>query len=282
MIKKHFSIDIKAPREKLWQVLWSDPSYRKWTSVFSEGSHAISDWEEGSRITFLSADGGGMYSCIEKKVPNEFMSFRHLGVVKDGVEQPLDEETKQWSGAMENYTIKASETGTVLTVDMDITEDFADYFGEKFPLALEKVKEMVEQEPNLATMNKMEKQERLELLHRKMLEEIQDYAIILLDRDGTILTWNKGVEKIKGYKQNEIIGQNFNIFYLPQDRQEKLPDRLIELASKEGRAKHIGRRVRKDGSIFWGSILITALHDDDGNVVGFTKLTKELRDNEID
>jgi len=61
-----------------------------------------------------------------------------------------------------------------------------------------------------------------------------------------------------------------------------LPEKLIDLAKKEGRAKHIGRRVRKDGTTFWGSILITALHDDDGNVVGFTKLTKELSDGELD
>ncbi len=127
-----------------------------------------------------------------------------------------------------------------------------------------------------------EKKERLELLHRKMIEEIQDFAIILLDLDGTILTWNKGVENIKGYKSEEIIGQNFRIFYLPQDRQEQIPEKLLDLAKREGRAKHIGRRVRRDGSIFWGSILITSLHDDKGNVVGFTKLTRELRDTEIE
>lgn len=128
----------------------------------------------------------------------------------------------------------------------------------------------------------MEKAKRLEQLYKKMIEEVQDFAIVLLDYDGTILTWNMGVEIIKGYKAHEIIGQNFNIFYLPQDRQEGLPQRLIEHAKKEGRAKHIGRRVRKDGTTFWGSILITALHDDEGNVVGFTKLTRELRDNEIE
>ena len=127
-----------------------------------------------------------------------------------------------------------------------------------------------------------EKQRKLQQLHNKMIEEVQDYAIILLDLDGTILSWNKGVEKIKGYKADEIIGQNFNIFYLPQDRQEQLPEQLLALASREGRAKHIGRRVRKDGTTFWGSILITALHDDYGEVLGFTKLTRELRDNEID
>ena len=128
----------------------------------------------------------------------------------------------------------------------------------------------------------VEKKSKLEELHRRMIEEIQDYAIILLDIDGTILSWNKGVERIKGYKADEIIGQNFSIFYLPRDRQEGIPNKLLELARKEGRARHIGRRVRKDGSIYWGSILITALHDEDDNVVGFTKLTRELRDNEID
>ena len=128
----------------------------------------------------------------------------------------------------------------------------------------------------------MEKKEKLQQLHERMVSEIQDYAIILLDADGTILTWNKGAQSIKGYKEEEILGQNFRIFYLPRDREEKLPEKLIDLAIREGRAKHIGRRVRKDGTTFWGSILITALHDEEGNVIGFTKLTKELGENEID
>ncbi len=127
----------------------------------------------------------------------------------------------------------------------------------------------------------MEKKDKLARLHQRMIREIQDYAIILLDEDGTILTWNAGAEKIKGYLEDEILGQNFSIFYLPQDRQENLPQKLIELARREGRARHVGRRLRKDGKTFWGSILITALHDEEGNVIGFTKLTKELSDNEI-
>jgi PAS domain S-box-containing protein len=128
----------------------------------------------------------------------------------------------------------------------------------------------------------MGKKEVLEKLHEQMIAEIQDYAIILLDLDGTILTWNKGAEKIKGYKEAEILGQNFRLFYLPQDkdRQAGLPEQLIEQAKKEGRARHIGRRVKKGGGIFWGSILITALHDDNNEVIGFTKLTKEIDDNQ--
>jgi PAS domain S-box-containing protein len=128
----------------------------------------------------------------------------------------------------------------------------------------------------------MDKQALLELLHRKMVEEILDYAIILMDIDGTILSWNKGAEKIKGYKTEEIIGQNFRLFYLPQARQELLPENLLLLAKTEGRAKHTGMRVRKDGTVFWGSVVITALHDDNNEVVGFAKLTRELRGREFE
>jgi PAS domain S-box-containing protein len=102
-----------------------------------------------------------------------------------------------------------------------------------------------------------------------------------MDLDGTILSWNKGAETIKGYKAEEIIGQNFSIFYLPKHREEQLPEKLITLAKKEGRARHIGLRVRKNGKTFWGSILITALHDDNNQVMGFAKLTRELGENEI-
>lgn len=127
-------------------------------------------------------------------------------------------------------------------------------------------------------MSAVELKSKLELLHRKMIEEVMDYAIILLNQDGTILSWNKGAELIKGYKEEEILGQNFRIFYLPRDRQEGLPEKLIDLAKREGRARHIGKRVRKDGTTFWGSILITALHDEENEVVGFTKLTREISD----
>ena len=122
----------------------------------------------------------------------------------------------------------------------------------------------------------IDKAETLRKLHKKMIEEILDYAIILLDIDGTILTWNNGAELIKGYKADEVIGQNIEIFYLPEDRKSNLRKQLIETAVKEGRARYIGKRVRKDGTVFWGSMLLTALHDDDNTVIGFTKLTKEI------
>jgi len=144
MNKLTYTIMINAPREKVWKVLWNDTSYRAWTQVFSEGSHAVTDWEEGSRVTFLSGNGEGMFSVIEKKINNEYMSFRHLGVVKEGKEQPVDEESKKWSGAMENYTLSEKEGQTELKVEIDTAEDIENYFNETFPKALAKIKSLSE------------------------------------------------------------------------------------------------------------------------------------------
>jgi len=108
-----------------------------------------------------------------------------------------------------------------------------------------------------------------------MIEEVEDYAILLLDRDGFIQNWNKGAEKIKGYTEKEIIGENFRIFYLPEDRENKLPEQLIEEAVSKGKAVHEGWRLRKDGTRFWGSIVITALHSQD-QILGFSKVTRDL------
>jgi len=122
---------------------------------------------------------------------------------------------------------------------------------------------------------------RSEERYHKMVEEVEDYAILLLDRDGRIMNWNKGAEKIKGYKEAEIIGRNFRIFYRPEDQIQQLPQKLIEQARSEGKAIHEGWRVRKDGTTFWGSDVLTALHDDLNNVIGFSKVTRDLTERKV-
>jgi len=144
MKKANFSVNINAPKEKVWEALWNDKTYREWTSVFSEGSHAVSDWKEGSKVLFMGPDGGGMFSRIAKLEPNTYMSFQHLGELKDGQEQPANEKTKEWAGMHENYRLTETDGGTKLDVDMDMNEEYAEYFNGVFPKALEKVKEIAE------------------------------------------------------------------------------------------------------------------------------------------
>ena len=144
MEKQHFSILINAPRETVWQILWDDQSYREWTAVFSEGSRAETDWKKGSKVLFLGGSGEGMVSKIEENIPNEFMSIKHLGIVKDGIEDMDSEEVKKWEGTMENYTLLDLNGKTELIIDIDITDDHKDYFQTTWPKALQKVKEMAE------------------------------------------------------------------------------------------------------------------------------------------
>lgn len=114
-----------------------------------------------------------------------------------------------------------------------------------------------------------------------MIDEIQDYAIILLDNKGYIQNWNQGAEKIKGYKAEEVMGKNFSIFYTAGDRERQLPEQLIAEAVHKGRASYEGWRVKKDGSMFWGSMVITALHDIDNNITGFIKVTRDLTEKKL-
>ncbi len=145
MEKIKFSARINAPKEKVWKALWEDASYRKWTSAFTEGSHVVTDnWKEGSKVLFLDPQGHGMVSIVAQNKPNEYMSFRHIGVVKDGVEDTSSDAVKGWAGALENYSLRENAGNTELEVDMDITEDYKDYFEKTWPVALERLREIAE------------------------------------------------------------------------------------------------------------------------------------------
>lgn len=134
-----FTTKINAPKEKVWDTLWNDATYRQWTSVFSNDSHAVSDWKEGSNIQFIDGKGDGMFSIIEKEIPNKQMSFKHLGELKNGVEEKQD-----WGGAMENYFLSETNGVTELTVTMDSNEEFEKYFSETFPKAMKMIKQIAE------------------------------------------------------------------------------------------------------------------------------------------
>ncbi len=140
-----FEIVIDAPREKVWDILWNDATYPEWTAVFSPGSRAETTWQQGSKVLFVDSNNEGMVATIAENRPNEFMSIKHLGMVKDGVEDLDSEQVKQWAGALENYTLKTVSGTTQLTVEMDIAQAYKEDFQKTWPKALEKVKQLAQQ-----------------------------------------------------------------------------------------------------------------------------------------
>jgi PAS domain S-box-containing protein len=112
--------------------------------------------------------------------------------------------------------------------------------------------------------------------YRILIDAIADYAIYLLDAEGHVASWNPGAQRFKGYTADEIVGQHFSRFYTPEDRAANLPARVLRTAAAEGRFEAEGWRVRKDGTRFWAHVIVDAIHDDKGNVIGFAKVTRDL------
>jgi PAS domain S-box-containing protein len=111
---------------------------------------------------------------------------------------------------------------------------------------------------------------------RLLVEGVVDYAIYMLDVNGTVTNWNTGAQRIKGYTSAEIVGSHFSRFYTPEDRAAGIPTRALETARREGRFEAEGWRVRKDGSRFWALVVIDAVYDDDGRLIGFAKVTRDI------
>ena len=145
MQKEQYRISIDAPREKVWNALWEDRNYRNWTSAFSPESRVETDnWKKGSKVRFTDGKGSGMLARIAENKANEFMSFEHYGQVIEGVEDTESEKVKEWAGAHENYTLQENNGKTELIVDMDVSDQWKEYFDKTWPVALGKVKELAE------------------------------------------------------------------------------------------------------------------------------------------
>src|SRR5262245_37889876 len=109
-----------------------------------------------------------------------------------------------------------------------------------------------------------------------LVERVRDYAVFVLDPEGRIVTWNTGAKLIKGYDADEILGRHFSIFYPEEAVRSGWPQHELAVARQEGRFEDEGWRLRKDGSRFWANVLITALRDDSGQLLGYSKITRDL------
>jgi hypothetical protein len=139
-----FNININAPKEKIWKILWENKTYTDWVSVFCEGTYAVSNWNEGDTIHFLTPTGEGMNSIIEKKIDNQYMAFKHISEMKNFEAMPIDDTASEWTGCREIYELIQEENSVQLLVKMDALEKYVDYFNTTFQKALERVKQLSE------------------------------------------------------------------------------------------------------------------------------------------
>jgi hypothetical protein len=142
MQKQQFSIEIKAPRERVWNTLWEDKTFRDWGNIIDEGQYMVGEIKEGNEVQFISSVSGyGVTSLIETLVLNEFVSFRQIADTKDSGER---EREKEWTGGVESYSLSENDGVTTLTVDIDVPPGQEETFKVRFPKALERVKMLAE------------------------------------------------------------------------------------------------------------------------------------------
>jgi uncharacterized protein YndB with AHSA1/START domain len=149
MLRQRYAITIHAPKEKVWKTMLDDATFRDWASAFHPGTYFEGSWEKGCEIRFLGPDPetgkvAGMFSRIHENRPYEFVSIEHLGFIDDGKVDTTSELVKQWAPAYENYTFQDNPGGTEVVVDIDVFEDYLQFYEEAWPKALQNLKALAE------------------------------------------------------------------------------------------------------------------------------------------
>jgi len=135
-----FEQQINANREKVWEVLFTQDSYQKWSSAMNEGTYFEGDWSEGSTMNFLDQSNNGMYNLVEKNNFPQELSMKHLGWIIDGKPEP-----QNWEDSTVTYFLEPNENGTLLTVKVNSLDEFVDFFRTKYPKNLELIKQLSEE-----------------------------------------------------------------------------------------------------------------------------------------
>ena len=172
------------------------------------------------------------------------------------------------TGAFEDEGWRVRQDGTLFWANVVITA-VRDSHGQLIGFA-KVTRDLTQRRSHEEDLRRSE--ERLRLL----IEGISEYAIFMLDPNGKVATWNAGAEKIKGYKSSEIIGQHFSVFYPEEAKEARWPEHELQVAAEQGSFIDNGWRLRRDGTMFWANVTITALRDDTGKLLGYAKLTRDL------
>lgn len=139
-----FAAAIAAPKAVVWETMLGGETYGEWTSPFCEGSYYEGSWDQGSRICFMTPGGDGMVAEIAANRPFEHVSIRHLGEIRDGVEDTTSEQVRAWAPAYENYSLAATEDGTEVTVELETLPEYEQFLAETYPKALEILRKLCE------------------------------------------------------------------------------------------------------------------------------------------
>jgi L-rhamnose mutarotase len=143
-----FEIDINADKQKVWNTMLEDATYREWTSEFNAGSYYEGNWNKGSEIRFVGLDKNdklqGIFSRIAENKHGEFISIQHLGLIVDGIPDNTSEEAKKWTPSFENYTFTSDGNGTHLVIEMQVEAEYKNMFEEMWPRALKALKILCE------------------------------------------------------------------------------------------------------------------------------------------
>ena len=199
---------------------------------------------------------------VEALVPERFR--RHHPTHRENYH--AHPRARQMGAALNLFGLR--KDGTEFPVDIMLKP----MMSEDGPVVLSFVRDATEQR---AAQDELRRQDQLT---RSIIDSVRDYAIYLLDRDGHIVTWNSGGERIKGYSSEEILGKHFSRFFTQEDVESGHPAKLLQLASERGRYEEEGWRVRKDGSRFWADSILTAIRDSTGAVTGYSKVTRDFTD----
>ena len=137
-----FQVEIKAPKERVWDTLWQDETLREWAGIIDPGTYMVGDLKEGNEVQFISAENGyGVTTLVEKLVAYEFLLFRHQADTQDSGKQ---ERAQDWTGGKESYSLAEKDGTTTLTAVFDVPPEQEEYFQDNYPKALERVKALAE------------------------------------------------------------------------------------------------------------------------------------------
>jgi uncharacterized protein YndB with AHSA1/START domain len=145
MQEMRFSVEIRAAKEKIWDTLWSDETFRDWAGIIDSGTHLVGELKESNEVQFISGNGYGVTSLVEKLIPGEYLVLKHKADTQDAGQNARDD---QWTGGKEVYELKEEDGATTLTITFDVPTELVEAMNGSYPKALERIKILAENKDN--------------------------------------------------------------------------------------------------------------------------------------